>query len=211
MEAHTSSDIRLVHRRKKKNIIREVYLYDRMVVKRFIKLAPLPDTRRVWRMEHRALKRLTGLPVSKTYNFIQRKINGATEIIYAREFLEGDPINKFEAGDIGPLAWIMARIHQRGVITRDPHLENFIRAPDGKILFFDFGRALVVHPKNPLIVFLLGKELARILIHSGIKDAGFSHTFLDFYFRFMQISAAKRRWVESLCHLWVRRFDKKRN
>ncbi len=40
-------------------------------------------------------------------------------------------------------------IHQRGVITRDPSLENFIRTADGKILFIDFGRAVILNPKNP--------------------------------------------------------------
>jgi serine/threonine protein kinase len=201
---------RLLRRKKKKNIIREVYFYDGMIVKRFVKLAALPDTRRVWALEHEALKRLEGLPIPKTYGFVEKKISGAKEIIYAREFVDGAPVEKFQTEDIRPLAWIMARIHRRGVITRDPHLENFIRIGDGKILFLDFGRAVVLHPRNPILPLLIGKELARILVHAGLKHEGLQEIFLDQYFYFFQPSPLARCLILKTCFLWHRRMNKKK-
>ncbi len=208
MEEDNQTALQLLCRKKKKNIIREIYFYDGMIVKRFVKLAALPDTRRVWAMEHAALKRLEGLPAPKTYGFVEKKINGIKEIIYAREFLNGAPIEKFRQEDIRPLAWIMARIHRQGVLTRDPHLENFIRADDGKIIFFDFGRAVVVHRKQPILPLLIGKELARILVHTGLNATGFQDIFLDHYINFFNPSPLARRLMLKVCFLWLRRIQK---
>jgi hypothetical protein len=208
MEETGQTGPRLFSRKKKKNIIREVYFYDGMIVKRFVKLAVLPDTRRVWALEHKALKRLEGLPTPKSHGFVEKKTNGIKEIIYARDFVEGAPVEKFRSEDIRPLAWIMARIHRRGVITRDPHLDNFIRAEDGKIVFFDFGRAVVLHRKNPILVLLIGKELARILVHAGLNESGLQEFFLDHYFYFFQPSLSARRLMLKTCLLWHRRMQK---
>jgi hypothetical protein len=208
MEEKKNTQPRLLWRKKKKNIIREIYVYNRMIVKRFVKLAALPDVRRVWKMEHRALERLDGLPTPKSYGFVEKKNNGVKEIIYVREFVDGAPIEKFQPEDIRPLAWIMARIHRRGVITRDPHLENFIRAEDGKIIFFDFGRAVVLHRKNPILALLIGKELARILVHAGLNGSGLQDQFLDLYFYFFQPSPAARLMMLKICFLWLRHMPK---
>jgi serine/threonine protein kinase len=209
MEEKRHTEPKLLFRKKKKNIIREVYLYDSMIVKRFVKLAALPDVRQVWVMEHRALDRLEGLPTPKTYGFVEKKINGAKEIIYARDFVHGAPIEQFQVEDILSLAWIMARIHRRGVITRDPHLDNFIRTENGKIIFFDFGRALVLNRKNPLLALLIGKELARILVHAGLTDTGLEIQFLEQYFEFFQPSPTARILMTRICFLWRRRIRKK--
>jgi tRNA A-37 threonylcarbamoyl transferase component Bud32 len=211
MKEKRHTEPKLLFRKKKKNIIREVYLYDRMVVKRFVKLAALPDVRRVWVMEHRALERLEGVPTPKTYGFVEKKINKTKEIIYAREFVDGAPIEKIQPEDIRPLSWIMARIHRRGVITRDPHLENFIRTENGKIIFFDFGRALVLNRKNPLLALLIGKELARILVHAGLTDSGLKNHFLEQYFEFFQPSPTAQILMTRICFLWYRRIQKIKN
>jgi serine/threonine protein kinase len=208
MEEKRHTEPKLLFRKKKKNIIREVYLYDRMIVKRFVKLAALPDTRQIWALEHKALKRLEGLPTPKTFGFVEKKIYDAAGFIYAREFVDGAPIEKIQPEDIRPLAWIMARIHHRGVITRDPHLENFIRGEDGKIIFFDFGRALVLNRKNPLLVLFIGKELARIMVHAGLTATGLENHFLEQYFEFFQPSPTARILMTRICFLWRRRIHK---
>ncbi|MCU0598948.1 MAG: hypothetical protein MUE70_06790 [Desulfobacterales bacterium] len=208
MEEKKDTELRLLFRKKKKNIIREVYLYDGMIVKRFVKLAALPDTRRIWALEHMALERLNGLPTPKSFGFIEKKISGAREILFAREYVDGVSIDMFQPEDIRPLAWIMARIHRRGVVTRDPHLGNFIRTGDGKILFFDFGRAVVLHRKNPILAVLIGKELARILVHAGLNDKSMQWKFLDYYFYFYQPSKISRRLMEKTCSMWHRRIRK---
>jgi hypothetical protein len=53
-----TTDLKLIKKRKKKNIIREIYLGDYVVVKRFIKTSIFPDMRRIWRYEDQSLRRL---------------------------------------------------------------------------------------------------------------------------------------------------------
>lgn len=199
-------EIHLIRRKKKKNIIHEIYLYDQALVKRFIKTAPRPDTRKVWKMEDMALRRLEGLNVPKTHGFVERNCNGATEIIYAREYLEGKPVESFVEKDIEPLARMMAQIHQRGVITRDPSLENFIRTPDGKILFIDFGRSVILNLKNPAIIAYLGKELARMHCHAFAGDDQLYNLYHEKYFELFPHNTVRRYLVERIASKWYQRF-----
>lgn len=202
-------EIHLITRKKKKNIIHEIYLYDQTLVKRFIKTAPRPDTRKVWKMEDTALRRLEGLNVPKTYGFVEKNCNGATEIIYAREYLEGKPVESFAEADIEPLARLMVKIHQRGVITRDPSLDNFVRTPGGKILFIDFGRSVILNPKNPAIIDYLGKELARIHCHAFAGDDQLYSRYHKAYFELFPHSKARRFLMERIGAKWYQRFVRK--
>ncbi|MDO9264905.1 MAG: hypothetical protein Q7U02_13135 [Desulfosalsimonadaceae bacterium] len=202
-------DITLVRRRTKKNIIAEVYRYDGTLVKRFIKTAPRPDTREVWRIEDTALRRLTGLNAPKTFGFVEKQLNGALEIIYDREFMDGNPIGQFEIKDMEPLARMMAQIHGRGVVTRDPSLENFIRTPDGEIVFIDFGRSAIFNPKNPLLIDYQAKELARVRCHAFQGDNTLYRPFHEMYFTFFPRDKVRRRLMEHIAERWFLRFERK--
>lgn len=193
-----NKELYLIRKKKKKNIIHEIYLYDKTLVKRFIKTAALPDTRKVWMMEDNALRRLEGLAVPKTYGFIKKKCNNATEIIYAREYLEGTPVKSFSDEDVVPLAKMMVQVHQRGVITRDPSLENFIKTADGKILFIDFGRSIILNPKNPLLIDYQGKELARLRCHAFAGDDELFNRFQEKYFEYLPNGAASRFLIKKI-------------
>ena len=197
-----TSGMRLIRKKKKKNIIHEIYLYDHTLVKRFIKTAPLPDMRKPWQVEHTALLRLSGLPVPKTYGFSVKKIKGATEIVYAREYLDGNPVALFEPEDMDAMAKMTAQIHLRGVITRDPSVENFIRTADGKIIFIDFGRSLILNPKNPLVLDYMGKELARIWYHAFAGDDQLYNRFRDQYFRSLSCARTRRFLMEKISFKW---------
>lgn len=199
----------LVRRKKKKNIIAEIYRYHDTLVKRFIKTAPLPDTREVWRIEDAALRRLAGLDVPKTFGFSRKKVGGALEIVYAREFIDGAPIQAFEISDMEPLARMMARIHERGVVTRDPSLENFIRTPDGRILFIDFGRSAMFNPKNPVLIDYQAKELARVRCHAFAGDDALYRPFQDSYFSVFPCGRFRRRIMERIAERWFVRFERK--
>jgi len=202
MSDNPNKDIFLIRRKKKKNIIHEIYLWDQMLVKRFIKTAPWPDTRQVWRIEHKALQRLDGLTVPKTYGFVKKKCNGATEIIYAREYLDGKPVKQFEIEDMDPMARMMAQIHQQGVVTRDPSLENFIKTDTGKILFIDFGRSIILNPKNPVIIDYMGKELSRLWRYAFAGDEELYTRFRDKYFESLSCSPARRFLMEKVSFQW---------
>ncbi len=197
-------ELHLIRRKKKKNIIHEIYLYDQTLVKRFIKTAPLPDIRKVWMMEDTALRRLEGLPVPMTHGYEEKQLNGAKEIIYAREYLEGKPIESFSDEDMEPMARMMVRIHQRGVVTRDPSLENFIKTADGKIRFIDFGRSIILNPKNPMIIDYQGKELARIWCHAFAGNDALYTRFHDKYFELLSCSSARRFLMEKISFQWYK-------
>lgn len=199
------NNIRLIRRKKKKNIIHEIYRYDQTLIKRFIKTAPFPDTRKVWKLEDTALRKLTELPVPVTYGFIEKKFNGAREIIYAREFIEGTPVKEFTYEDITSMAEIMAQIHKNGVFTRDPLPDNFIKTHIGKILFVDFGRSVLLNPKNPATMYYLGKELARIRLYALFGNDVLYEKFLDVYFDAFQTGPIKRKVVEHVSSLWYKR------
>jgi tRNA A-37 threonylcarbamoyl transferase component Bud32 len=202
-------DIVLIRKKKKKNIISEIYRYNNTLVKRFIKTALFPDTRAVWRIEDTALRRLSGLNVPKTYGFSQKKVNGALEIMYVREFIDGAAIDKFEISDMAPLARMIAQIHARGVVTRDPSLENFIRTPDGKIVFIDFGRSAIFNPKNPVLIDYQAKELARVRCHAFVGDDVLYDLFHDLYFVFFPCGKVRRRLMEFIADRWFLRFERK--
>lgn len=197
-----NTEIVLIKKKKKKNIIHEVYLYDRTLVKRFIKTAPLPDMRRVWRIEDRALRRLRGLPVPDTYGWVEKRLNGVKEVIYAREYLEGRPIESFSNDDMGSLAAMMVQVHERGVITRDPAIENFIKRDDGKILFIDFGRSVILNPKNPLAIDYMGKELARLWFHAFAGNNELYACFHEKYFELLPCSRPTRFLMEKVSFKW---------
>jgi serine/threonine protein kinase len=201
-----TTDLKLIKKRKKKNIIREIYLGDYVVVKRFIKTSIFPDMRRIWRYEDQSLRRLSGLTVPKTYGYRKRKIKEGKEIIYVREFLEGKPIERFYLEDMEPLAKLMVQIHKRGVITRDPIIENFIRTSDRNVLFIDFGRSLLVNPKNPMRLAYIGKELSRLMCHSFFEDGKLHNRFQEMYFTYMQPNRLQRLIIERVYSFWRRRF-----
>jgi len=198
MPENQDKKIFLIKRKKKKNIIHEIYLYDQTLVKRFIKIALWPDMRQVWMIEDKALRRLEGLRVPRSYGFVKKKYNGRTEIIFAREYLDGKPIKQFELKDMDSMAKMMAQIHQRGVITRDPSLENFIKTADGKILFIDFGRSIILNPKNPVIIDYMGKELARLWCHAFAGNDELYTRFHEKYFEILSCSPARRFLMEKI-------------
>lgn len=207
---HPDNDIHLIRRKKKKNIIHEIYRYDHTLIKRFIKIAPFPDIREVWKSEDTALRRLSGLAMPKTFGFsVNRLNNGATEIIFVREFIDGKSVTAFAPEDMEPLAKMMAKIHGRGVITRDPSLENFIRTPEGDVLFIDFGRSILLNPKNPVMIDYLGKELARLHCHALSGNNTLYERFCNFYFDALPGGSVRRDLVDWSSRLWCWRFARK--
>lgn len=209
MNETSNNEIILLHRKKKKNIFLEIYRYQQTTVKRFIKTASFPDMRKVWEMEHKALQKLSGLPVPNSYGFKINKLKGAKEIIYIREFIEGETIENFTTPDMKPLATIMARIHERGVITRDPAPENFIRATNGEPVFIDFGRAALLNPKNPLIIYYVGKELARVHHHALQDSPVLYKRFYNHYMNTSDMGPVKTRLANFISRIWYKRISRR--
>jgi serine/threonine protein kinase len=209
-----NSEIRLIRRQKRKNILREIFFYKNLVVKRFVKLKAFPDVRRVWEMEDRALKRLEGLAFPKSLGFKEKIFQGVKEIIYAREYIEGTPVQRFDASDVGELADLMTKIHHRGVITCDPAPDNFLRLASGKLMFIDFGRSKIVNPRGPIFLYRLGKELARIQGRAFFNDRALFSKFLHHYSRLIELSPNQWKCVNLIYSIWARHWwirHKRRN
>ncbi|HMP75351.1 MAG TPA: hypothetical protein PKE12_03545 [Kiritimatiellia bacterium] len=153
---------RLLQRRWVYRTLREVYLErDGVVAKRFVHHPGRRDWRPVWRWEHAALERLTGLPVPRSLGYGRRDGDEGREIILRKEFLAGEPLKRVGGREALEMARLLAAIHERGVITGDPSRENFLRRPDGGLAFIDFGRARTFRFRSPYYHFYVGKELSR--------------------------------------------------
>ncbi len=198
-----SSEIRRIRGRLKKNVLREVFYYQNMLAKRFVLISRRPDARRVWEWEHDALKRLEGLGFPNSFGFIEKQFHGAKEVIFAREFIPGEPLSRFRESDMGELGALMARIHRRGVIVCDPAPDNFIRKPDGSLLFIDFGRAKVITGGKGMWLFYMGKDLARLRHHGLLNDPGRFARFYAAYSQLTGVSPHNQRLVYQICGLWT--------
>jgi tRNA A-37 threonylcarbamoyl transferase component Bud32 len=199
----------LIQKKTKGNITREVYRYDQILIKRFLKTRLFPDMRPVWKWEDRALQRLAGLAVPVTYGFRKQRLKRVSEIIYAREYVQGRPLRAFTLKDMVPLGKIMAQIHQRGVITRDPAPDNYIKTPNGDILCIDFGRAALLSSRNPVLWHYLGKEMARLRYHALSGDRELFRRFQEAYFETLPAGPVHRWLIDRVSSLWYRRFTRK--
>jgi serine/threonine protein kinase len=199
-------EIRLVRRRRKKNVLREIFFYEGLVVKRFVRLGRFWDARPVWRMEDQALRRLSGHPFPATYGYRETTFRGAKEILYAREFVDGVPVERIDDRDLSGLAHLMAWIHHRGVLTCDPAPDNFIRKEDGSLLFIDFGRAKVIADRGVRYLYHLGKELARIQHHALSSDKQRFERFYAVYRKKTGLSVPRQAFVDSVRRLWALRW-----
>lgn len=132
-----------------------------MLAKRFRHFPGRRDWRRVWKWEDRALRRLAGLPVPRTFGYGVHPGPDGREIILRKEFLEGEPLATVTPREAVEMARLLAAIHDRLVITGDPSVQNFIRRPDGSLAFLDFGRARTFWFHSPYYHGYVGKELVR--------------------------------------------------
>lgn len=196
-------EIRRIRGRLKKNRLREVFFYKNMLAKRFVQISRRADSRRVWEWEDAALKRLEGLGFPSSFGFVEKRFRGAKEVIFAREFIPGEPLSHFRESDMGELGALMARIHQRGVIVCDPAPDNFIRKPDGRLLFIDFGRAKVITGGKGGLLFYMGKDLARVRHHSLLNDPERFARFYAAYSDLTGLSRHNQRLVYLVCRLWT--------
>ena len=159
MTDEQTSAMRLIRRKKKKNIIHEIYLYDHTLVKRFVKTAPFAGCAQALAGgAHCPPAAFRDCRCLRPMDSSVKRMNGATEIVYAREYLDGSQVTAFGTGGHG----CHGKNDGPGSFTRGDYpgsfgLKIFIRTPDGKILFIDFGRSIILNPKNPSDHRLYGK------------------------------------------------------
>jgi len=74
---------------------------------------------------------------------------------------------------------LMAKIHDAGVTTDDPHRNILIRDPDGRLIFLDFSRARIFLRWNPLLMAGIVVDLQRFLRAGLCGDTWLWERFLD--------------------------------
>jgi len=147
----------------RKDTLREIYRDSGIVLKRYL---VKPGTRRFpkpWLREDPALKALEGLDFPKSYGYSVTRNNNVLDVVFKRDYLEGSPIKNLTPDDVCQMAETLALIHQKGVITDDAKIENFVKDDKGKIKFFDFGAAFVFKRKSPFFYTFIGREMVKFL------------------------------------------------
>lgn len=194
------------------NTVREVFLAPGgFVIKRYSHHPGRKDYRKVWKREHTALRRLSGLPVPDSLGYITVSHgHGVTSVLHLRTYMQGAPMSWRSDKDLQDLAELIAAFHDQGVVTLDPQQENFIRTQDPAqpVGFIDFGRARIFRPMSLLMLINVGKELSRLSNEGGLTPPQFE-AFLRHYEHAMRYSQGQWAVVQWSYRHWQRRHARK--
>lgn len=194
------------------NTLREVFLTTNgYVLKRYSHFPGRKDYRKVWKREHDALCRLSGLSAPDSMGYIGVNHGaGIAGILHLRTLVPGSPAIWRSEDDLKNLADLMVGIHQRHVVTLDPQQENFIYTGNHEhpIGFIDFGRARVFRTMSPLMLINMGKDLAKLEIEGGLSHQQFS-VFSQHYQDRIQFNPAQKTVVQLSVRYWQNRHARK--
>jgi len=187
----TWSHFKLVQRRQCKETLREVYIdgaqyvFKRFIVNKKSVLYPRP-----WISEAKALIRANGLPVPKHISiYAGTDSHGRPEFILQRTFIPGQKINPLNVLHTEGIARLLAGLHQRGIITHDAAIDNFVLAMDGTVCFIDFGSAkTLLYPSY----YDIGSELARLAHATLFYNADLWQQFLRHYYMTRSVGAVSK-------------------
>lgn len=213
LEADTlPQDLTRVKERWIYNTLREVFLTTNgYVLKRYSHFPGRKDYRKVWKREHDALSKLSDLSTPDSMDYISVNHGaGITGVLHLRTLLPGLPAVWQSEDDVKNLADLMARIHQRHVVTLDPQQENFIRTDNREhpVGFIDFGRARVFRSMSPLMLINVGKELAKLGIEGGLSHQQFN-VFCRYYQDRMQFNPTQKTIARLSVRYWRNRHARK--
>lgn len=195
-----------------RSTLRQVYVVPgRLLIKRYLNYPGRRDPRRPWRREHRALQRLRGLPVPRSYGLVRsRAADGARAVTVAKSYIPGEPLAGFDEARLEEAAGLLAGFHRRGVVTMDPQLANFLVGRDGLLYFVDLGRARCLPARSPALELHIGKEMVRFRREALAGDAALDERFQAAYWR-ARGEPGRWRWraVEGSRAWWARRYERK--
>lgn len=184
---------------------RRVRVEGDILIKEFRRVRWPGDLRRPWAREHNALRRLeaTGIPLPRSHGFVT--LPGGT-ILYRREYLAGTMVEHLTEPLTRALADHLAAIHQAGVLTCDPSMENLLLGPDGRLVFIDFGRSRIFRWRSLLFYFYVGKELVRCDRNLRFADAALFSTLLFHYFAALPAPPCSRAIIKLSMRYWRHRW-----
>lgn len=205
-------DLTLIKKRWAYNTLREVFLTENgYVLKRYTHFPGRKDYRKIWQREHAALERLKGLNTPDSIGYLNVKHSAQiTGTLHLRTFLPGSAVDWSNEQTVQNLAAVIAGIHKRHVVILDPQYENFIctHSPTNAVGFIDFGRARVFSSMSFLMLFHIGKDLAKLDI-SGRLNSRQLETFNQNYQKLMQFSSLQSSVVNFSKSYWLRRRARK--
>jgi hypothetical protein len=151
---------RLLSRRRRRGVLREVFLLadGERVLKRFHVPRGVWRYDRSWRREHEALSRLAGTAFPETFGYSEERGADGLSVKFLRRFVPGEPVAEYADADIRDLAELLALLHGRGIVTDDVHRGNVIRCPDGSLTYIDFGCARLYRPGSARLYWRAGDE-----------------------------------------------------
>jgi len=181
--------LRVIFDRRDKNMVRNVYVLDeRVLIKTFTEHPGKRDRKTPWTQEHRALQRLSGLPVPASHGCdTAPRRDGRTMIVLRKEFLPGAPLESLSSHVILQFAALMGAMHARGVVANDPARANVLQRSDGQLAVLDFGKAKLFDWKTPRYWWYLGKEHMQVLKGFCKGDA---EAFRDYHVHYLQSPGA---------------------
>jgi len=159
----TSGNDKFLQRRWRKDTLREVFVRDgKTVIKRYWVRPGVRSYPRPWVREHEALQRLEGDGFPRTYGYEQSVSHGGTQVLFSRDFVEGQRLDGVSEEDVCQIAGLLAHIHSRKVVVDDASLRNFVKNCAGRIHLVDFGRARVFSRRTPVFCYYVGKEFLKL-------------------------------------------------
>lgn len=153
----------LLRKRRAKETQRSVFRVDgHYTVKKFEIPLDVRAYRRPWLAEDACLRRLDGDGAPRSFGWIEEIEADQRTVWLVKEYLPGTPLDAFTLADLPAVARLMARIHNRLIITDDASAGNFIRTLDGEMQFLDFGRAKLFRRPGLGFDLHIGWELAKL-------------------------------------------------
>ena len=208
----SSSALDLKRERWVKKTLRQVYVSkEERVVKCFFHHPGRRDFRKPWVQEDRALRVLKGLNVPETYGYRKiRTSDGMPGVIYTKQYIKGETLQHATADVAASMGELLAGFHNRGVVTLDPAVQNFVRSPGGRLFFIDFGRARIYPGKGPVFQIMVGKEFFRVYREAFIWDRHLLELFKSAYRRHRPEKPGSENWlVEKSFSYWKKRYKRK--
>ena len=190
----------LLRKRRAKETQRSVFRVDgHYVAKKFEIPLDVRSYRRPWLAEDACLRRLDGDGAPRSYGCFEETEADQRVVWLVKEFVAGEPVGTFAATDLPAAARLMARIHNRLIITDDASAGNFLRTLDGEMQFLDFGRARRFRRPGLGFDLHVGWELAKLRREGFRRDISLWNAFVPLYFAALGGSRLRRARILAAC------------
>lgn len=190
----------LLRQRQAKETRRSVYRVNgHYLAKKFEIHRSIRRYRRPWVTEDACLRRLDGNGAPRSFGWYEASEGDYRIVWLVKEFIDGEPVVAFSPADLPAVARLLAHLHGCGVITDDASVGNFLRIPDGRLIFLDFGRARLRSHNRRCSAEPIGWELAKLRREGFAWSQPLWEAFLPLYFTRLGASALQRARIRAAC------------